>query len=202
MKLNSELLLAAYCQGLFPMAHEDGELYWHDPDPRAILPLGRFHASRSLLRVIRAQKYEIRFDSSFEEVIRGCAAAHPGREETWINEEIITAFMDLHRRGFAHSVESWRGDELCGGLYGVAIRGLFAGESMFSRQRDASKAALFYLVRSLLQDGFILLDVQYMTEHLRGMGAIEISSQSYRARLSQALTLPVRFSGRANPQDQ
>lgn len=197
MRLNAELLLAAYCQGLFPMAHPDGEIYWHDPDPRAILPPAEFHASRSLLRTVRGQKYEIRVNTSFEKVIRRCAAPAPGREETWISDEIVDAYNDLHALGFAHSVEAWQEGVLQGGLYGVAIRGLFAGESMFSSARDASKVALYHLITSMRRDGMVLLDVQFMTEHLRSFGAREISSDLYRAKLAEALARPARFSGTA-----
>jgi leucyl/phenylalanyl-tRNA--protein transferase len=191
--LSSDLLLAAYAQGLFPMAHEDGELYWHDPDPRAILPLDRFHAPRSLERVVKSRRFQIRIDTAFEAVVRHCAASGPGREETWISDEIIDAYTRLHRKGFAHSVEAWYQGGLAGGLYGVALRGLFAGESMFSRKRDASKVALYHLIQGLRQGGFKLLDVQYITEHLRRFGSMEISRIEYRRRLVQAMAAAAQF---------
>ncbi len=175
------------------MAHEDGELYWHDPDPRAIMPLNDFHTPRSLKRTIKKNIFEIRLNTAFADVMAGCAAPAPDREDTWINEDIFEAYGVLHRLGFAHSVETWQDGKLVGGLYGVALHGLFAGESMFSRERDASKVALVYLVEHLKKQGFLLLDIQYMTEHLRRFGAVEIPADVYKARLDVALTLPVSF---------
>lgn len=169
------------------MAHEDGEIYWYDPDPRAILPLDGFHVPRSLRRTMQRGGYVIRVNTAFGEVIRACAEPGPGREETWISGEIIGAYEEMHRLGFAHSVETWVGEELVGGLYGVAIRGLFAGESMFSRVTDGSKVALVYLVERLRGRGFELLDTQFMTEHLRRFGAVEIPRAEYRVRLQGAL---------------
>jgi leucyl/phenylalanyl-tRNA--protein transferase len=193
MQLTLELLLAAYSQGIFPMAHEDGEIYWYDPDPRAILPLDRFHVARSLARTMKGNRFEVSYNGAFEAVIRACARPGLGREESWINEDIMTAYSQLHEFGFAYSVETWLEGELAGGLYGVAIRGLFAGESMFSRATDASKVALVYLVERLKEGGFQLLDVQFMTEHLRRLGAIEISRKEYKRRLAQALQVPARW---------
>jgi leucyl/phenylalanyl-tRNA--protein transferase len=193
MHLSTELLISAYCQGIFPMAQEDGAIYWYDPDPRAILPLDQFHVPRSLRRTIKKAKFEIRFDTVFERVIRACAATGPDREQTWISEEIVAAYTRLNARGFAHSVEAWSDERLVGGLYGVAIRGLFAGESMFSCQTDASKVALVHLVSRLRHQGFQLLDVQFMTEHLRHFGAIEIPSAVYKVRLAAALSVAARF---------
>jgi leucyl/phenylalanyl-tRNA--protein transferase len=194
MALNPELLMAAYAQGVFPMASDDGRIYWYSPDPRAILPLGQLHVSRSLFRLIRQGKYEIRFDTAFADVMAACAAPGPGREQTWINAEIIRAYTELHELGFAHSVEAWEGDRLVGGLYGVSLRGLFAGESMFSRRPDASKAALFYLIRRLREKGFLLLDVQYLTPHLKRLGAIEIPKWRYRQLLKKALEVDAHFN--------
>ncbi len=174
------------------MAHDDG-IYWHDPDPRAILPLDCFHIPRSLERSLRRGAFDIRFDTAFSELIAACAAPAPGRETTWISREIISAYVRLHRAGFAHSVEAWHDDRLVGGLYGVAINSFFAGESMFSRETDASKVALVYLVRRLNERGFVLLDVQYCTDHLRRFGAVEISRGAYRKRLAQALEKRNRF---------
>ena len=175
------------------MAHEDGELYWHDPDPRAIMPLHEFHIPRSLKRTIKNDIFEIRLNTAFAEVMVGCAAPASDREETWINEDIFEAYTHLYQLGFAHSVETWRDGQLVGGLYGVALRGLFAGESMFSRERDASKVALVYLVEHLKKKGFLLLDIQYMTNHLHRFGAVEIPAEAYKARLQVAMTLPVSF---------
>jgi leucyl/phenylalanyl-tRNA--protein transferase len=193
MILTPELLLSAYAQGMFPMAHADGRIHWYAPDPRAILPLDRLHASRSLLRLVRAGKYEARFNTAFADVIVACAAAAPGREQTWISDEIIEAYIWLHELGFAHSVEAWQDEELVGGLYGVALRGFFAGESMFSRRVDASKFALVHLVQRLRDRNFSLLDVQFMTPHLASLGAIEIPRSLYRALLQQALATDTCF---------
>ena len=180
-------LLSAYTQGIFPMAHEDGDIYWYDPDPRAILPLGAFHVPSRLERTVRQNQFEIRRDSAFRAVMEACAAPAPGREETWISPEIIEAYTRLHRLGYAHSVESWQDGNLVGGLYGIAINSFFAGESMFSRERDASKVALVHLVRHLQTRGFLLLDIQFMTEHMRQFGAIEIPQSEYHRRLREAL---------------
>lgn len=193
MQLTPAQLLSAYSQGWFPMAHEDGELYWHQPDPRAILPLTAFHVPRSLQRTLKKTPFVVRRNTAFTAVIHACAAPDADREETWINGEIIAAYEQLHRLGYAHSVETWYDGRLVGGLYGVALRGLFAGESMFSRQTDASKIALVHLVRHLRGRGFQLLDVQYQTDHLARFGAIEISNAAYQARLTRAMQLNVTF---------
>ncbi len=192
MELTPRLLLSAYTQGVFPMAHDDG-IYWYQPDPRAILPLDDFHIPRSLKRTMKKRPFEIYVDNAFEAVMRFCAAPAPGREETWISEEIIVAYTRLHRLGFAHSVECWQNGKLVGGLYGVSIGGFFAGESMFSRQTDASKVALVHLVRRLRQQGFQLLDVQFMTKHLHRFGATEIPDTEYQQRLQQALLVSTQF---------
>ncbi len=193
--LSPDLLLTAYAQGVFPMAHPDGDIYWYDPDPRTILPLDEgFHVSRSLARTVRQGKFEIRIDTDFTAVMRACAQPSAQREETWINEELIYAYTRLHELGFAHSVEVWQDGRLVGGLYGVAIRGLFAGESMFSVQRDSSKVALVHLVQRLRQRRFQLLDTQFMTEHLRQFGAIEIPADNYKIRLAYALTIATKFA--------
>jgi leucyl/phenylalanyl-tRNA--protein transferase len=191
-KLTPELLLSAYSQGVFPMAYDDG-IYWFDPDPRAILPLDGLHISRSLARTLKKGLFEIRVNTAFTAVMQACAAPAAGREDTWISEEIIAAFTNLHNLRFAHSVEAWFEGKLVGGLYGVALRGLFAGESMFSRQKDASKAALVYLVDRLQERGFQLLDVQFMTEHLRRLGAIEVAQADYKKRLQRAMQVRTQF---------
>lgn len=194
--MNVTLLLNAYSQGIFPMADDDGSIYWYDPDPRAILPLKKFHIPRSLTRRIRKGGFEVRFDTAFTEVITACAEPDPDRadrDKTWINQEFIDAYTELHHLDFAHSVETWIDDELVGGLYGVSLRGLFAGESMFSRATDSSKIALVYLIERLRQSGFCLLDIQFMTPHLKRFGAVEISRVEYQARLAQALTVDARF---------
>ena len=187
MQLTPHMLLNAYSQGVFPMAHEDGEIYWYDPDPRAIIPLDGFHVPRRLARTIRRGGFEVRFDSSFRQVMTACAKPAPDRESTWISDEFIEVYSLLHDLGFAHCVETWVADELVGGLYGVTLGGLFAGESMFSRTTDASKIALVYLVERLRRRGFTLLDTQFMTGHLRRFGAVEISRQEYQQRLVKPL---------------
>jgi leucyl/phenylalanyl-tRNA--protein transferase len=192
--LSPDLLLSAYCQGVFPMAHPNGDIYWYDPDPRAILPLDeRFHVSRTLARTVQQGKFEIRIDSDFTAVMQACAELKADREETWINEELIAAYTRLHKMGFAHSVEAWRNGRLVGGLYGVAIRGFFAGESMFSHERDSSKVALVHLVERLRQRRYQLLDTQFMTNHLRTFGALEVPAANYKLRLAYALTIETRF---------
>lgn len=192
--LSPDLLLSAYCQGVFPMAHPNGDIYWYDPDPRAILPLDeRFHVSRSLARTVQQGKFEIRIDYDFTAVMHACAELKADREETWINEEMIAAYTRLHKMGFAHSVEAWRNGRLVGGLYGVAVRGFFAGESMFSHERDSSKVALVHLVERLRQRRYQLLDTQFMTDHLRTFGALEAPAANYKLRLAYALTIETRF---------
>ncbi len=191
--LTPDVLLRAYARGIFPMAHPDGEVYWYAPDPRAILPLDGLHVSTSLKRALRSGRFEVRVDSAFVQVMRACAEARPGRETTWISEELVDAYTRLHRLGFAHSVEAWRDGRLAGGLYGVTLRGLFAGESMFSRERDASKVALVHLAHRLRARGFTLLDTQFLTPHLQRLGAIEIPAAVYQQLLAEALQVPARF---------
>lgn len=194
MKLTPSILLNAYCRGCFPMAEEDGTIYWYDPDPRTIMPLDGLHVSRSLARRIRRGGFAVRFDTAFRQVMIGCAEPAPGREQTWISAEFIDVYTQLHEAGFAHSVETWIDGELAGGVYGVSIGGLFAGESMFSRRTDASKIALAHVVERLRQRGLTLFDVQFTTEHLKRLGAVEIPRSQYRQRLARALTLDVRFA--------
>ena len=190
------LLLNAYSQGIFPMSDDDGTLYWYDPDPRAILPLANFHIPRSLTRRIRKGGFEIRFDTAFTDVMLACAEPAPDRadrDKTWISAEFIEVYSQLHHLGFAHSVETWIDGELVGGLYGVSLRGLFAGESMFSRATDSSKIALVYLVERMVERGFSLLDLQFMTEHLKRFGAELIPADEYLELLLDALETDCRF---------
>lgn len=187
--LTPQLLLAAYTQGIFPMDVE-GEIAWFSPDPRAILPLDGFRASKTLRQTCRSGRFEIRVDAAFSDVIRLCADRD---EETWISDEIVHTYEELHRCGMAHSVEAWQDKRLAGGLYGVVVGGAFFGESMFYRARDASKAALAALVERLQQRRFALLDVQWMTEHLRRFGAVEISREEYLKRLAAAVRLRREF---------
>jgi leucyl/phenylalanyl-tRNA--protein transferase len=193
-ELTPELLLYTYSQGIFPMGHDDGEIYWYDPDQRAIIPLDdNFHVPRSLARRVRQGGFEVRVDSAFRAVITACAEPGEDREHTWITPAIIDVYCELHQWGYAHSVETWIDGELVGGLYGVTVGGLFAGESMFSRATDSSKIALVHLVERLRVGGFTLLDTQFMTEHLRRFGAVEIARAEYQKRLQQALITPALF---------
>jgi leucyl/phenylalanyl-tRNA--protein transferase len=188
--LTTELVLRAYRVGYFPMADSrTGEISWYSPDPRAIIPLDGLHVSRSLRNRINKRTYDVRIDTAFEDVIRSCA----GRKETWISQEIIDVFVELHRQGYAHSVESWDSGKLTGGLYGVSIGGAFFGESMFSLMTDASKVALVFLVVHLRDSGFTLLDVQFITRHLASLGAMEISRSVYFEKLHRALSAGVSF---------
>ena len=195
MQLTPDLLLSAYSQGAFPMGDPDGSIYWYDPNPRAVIPLDeRFHVPRSLARRIRQGGFEVRINSAFRQVMLACAEPDNGRETTWITDDIVDAYCTLHQLGFAHSVETWIEGELVGGLYGVTVGGLFAGESMFSRATDASKIALVHLVEHLRRGGFCLLDTQFMTEHLRRFGTFEISRAEYKKRLHAALEIAANFS--------
>lgn len=188
-----DVLLAAYASGWFPMAVEPGEIRWYSPDPRGILPLERFRASKRLSRVVRQGRFEIRIDHDFAAVIHACAE-RPDEDGSWIDEEIVESYCALHRHGFAHSVEAWEGGALVGGLYGVALGGAFFGESMFHRVTDASKVALAALVERLRSGGFVLLDTQWVTEHLARFGAIEIPRQRYLALLESAIRIRAQFA--------
>jgi len=191
-EVTPELILYAYSQGFFPMGDEDGEIYWYDPDPRAIMPLDAFHVPRSLARRIRKGGFEVRVDSAFRQVIRACAEPRPDHG-VWITEPILERYCELHRLGYAHSVETWINGELVGGLYGVALGGFFAGESMFSRAADSSKIALVHLVERLVSGGFVLLDTQFTTKHLQRFGTIEIPRAVYQQRLQFALQIDAIF---------
>lgn len=193
--LTSELLLRAYAMGIFPMARSrhDSRLYWIDPDQRGILPLAEFHVPRSLRKALKRQDFEIRCDTAFEQVMEGCGTSTPDRPDTWINDEIVRLFVELNRVGMAHSVETWRDGRLVGGLYGLSLGGAFFGESMFSRETDASKVALVHLVARLKHGKYLLLDTQFVTEHLARFGAVEIPRHDYLLRLNQALEVPAVF---------
>lgn len=193
--ITPQLLLRAYSIGLFPMAEsaEDDQLFWVDPEKRAIFPLDTFIVSRSLAKTVRSDRFEVVVDRDFDAVIEACAAPAPDREKTWINDEIRRLYRELFDMGFAHTVECWREGQLVGGLYGVALRGAFFGESMFHRERDASKVALTHLVARLRAGGFHLLDTQFMTTHLASLGAIEISRESYHRALEEALCVVANF---------
>ncbi|HEY1476196.1 MAG TPA: leucyl/phenylalanyl-tRNA--protein transferase [Chthoniobacterales bacterium] len=185
----ASLLLEAYCTGIFPMAMENGDIAWFSPDPRGIIPLDAFHIPHGLKRSLKKGGFRIRLNTAFEAVIRACGE----RSETWISEEIIESYINLHRLGFAHSVEAWLENELAGGLYGVSVYGAFFGESMFHKVPDASKVALVGLVNRLNERGFRLLDTQYVTGHLTMFGAVEISRPKYMRLLKQALALDCKF---------
>ncbi|HEV2054508.1 MAG TPA: leucyl/phenylalanyl-tRNA--protein transferase [Methylomirabilota bacterium] len=192
LTLTPEGVELAYRHGIFPMADErSGEVLWFRPDPRAIIPLDGFHVSQSLARSIKRATFEIRFDTDFEGVMRGCADRPEG---TWISDRFVEVYAALHRAGKAHSVEAWREGRLVGGVYGLALGGAFMAESMFHRETDASKVALAALVPRLREQGFILLDVQYLTPHLESLGAVEITRREYERRLERALGLPCRFA--------
>ncbi len=193
--LTPQLLLGAYASGIFPMAESrnDPDLYWIDPDVRGILPLDDFHIPRRLRKTLRTAPFEIRCDDDFLGTIRGCAEPQGARAETWINDEIERLYNALFELGFAHSVECWEDGELIGGLYGVSLGGAFFGESMFSRARDASKVALCHLAARLRKGGFVLLDSQFVTDHLLQFGAVEIDRADYKSRLAAALKVDGEF---------
>jgi leucyl/phenylalanyl-tRNA---protein transferase len=189
-QLTPDILVRAYAAGVFPMAEsaDDPELFWVDPRRRGILPLDAFHVPRRLRRVVRRRIFEIRCDSAFEEVIRACGEASEKRPNTWINDEIVRLYAALFARGAAHTVECWRDGELAGGLYGVSLGAVFFGESMFSRENEASKVARLRL------GGFRLLDTQFLTPHLARFGGIEISRARYHRLLAEALSYRGVFS--------
>ncbi len=201
LDITPELLLRAYAAGIFPMAEtRDTEtLYWFDPDERGVLPLDRFHVPRSLRKVVRRRVFEVRCNSAFAEVVTACAEPTAERPDSWINGRIQRLVNQLHAMGAAHSMESWRDGELVGGLYGITLGGAFFGESMFSRRSDASKVALVHLVARLRMGGYRLLDAQFMTPHLRRLGAVSISKAEYRRRLNAALKVPARFVAARRP---
>lgn len=193
--LTPESLLAAYAQGIFPMAEsrDKDRVHWIDPQRRGIFPLYNFHISRSLARKIRRSTFTIRTNTAFSSVVEGCA----DRQETWINGPLFRLYVSLHQMRRAHSLEVWQGDDLVGGVFGITLGGAFFGESMFSRQTDASKVALAYLVERLDRAGFRLFDAQFLTPHLQGLGAVEISREEYRHLLKSALARTADFEAAA-----
>ena len=193
--LTPDLLLCAYASGLFPMANDrdDPTIHWIDPRRRGIIPLDRLHVPRSLQKVIHRKTFEVRTDTAFDAVIRSCAEIRADRPRTWLNDELIDLYCELYSRRYAHSVECWIGDRLAGGVYGISLGGAFFGESMFSRERDASKVALVALVDRLNDGGYQLLDTQFITDHLRQFGAVEISRDAYHRRLRRALKVVAVF---------
>lgn len=198
--ITPDLLLRAYMAGVFPMAETrgDAEIFWVDPRRRGIFPIGRFHSSRSLRRTIRSESFRPTIDRAFSAVVAACA----DREETWINARIESLYAQLHEAGHAHSLEVWEGEQLVGGVYGVAMGGAFFGESMFSHRSDASKVALAFLMDRLQQGGFTLFDTQFLTPHLKSLGAVEISRDAYHKQLRKAVAVAADFTGPETPSPQ
>jgi leucyl/phenylalanyl-tRNA--protein transferase len=195
-EITPELLLRAYACGIFPMAEsvDDPTLFWVEPKLRGVIPLESFRVPSRLARTVRSDSFAVTVDTAFNAVIDGCAAPQPGRDNTWINRRIRELYIALHELGHCHSIEVWQGDTLVGGLYGVRLGSAFFGESMFHVARDASKVALVHLVARLIAGGFVLLDTQFVTDHLRGFGAIEIPRRRYRALLDVAVEGRADFS--------
>jgi leucyl/phenylalanyl-tRNA--protein transferase len=194
-RIPTDLLLKAYASGVFPMAESaaDPEVFWVRPETRGIIPLDAFHVPKSLAKAIRQGRFTVTFDADFEGVIDGCAETGEARRNTWINGPIREAYVELYRRGHCHSVEAWHGGELAGGLYGVSLGRAFFGESMFSRQRDASKTCLVHLVERLNEQHFALLDTQFTTDHLKRFGAVDVPRRKYEKLLEKALVGEARF---------
>lgn len=199
-EITPKVLLQAYASGYFPMADtaQSAALYWYDPELRGQLPIAGFHVSRRLRKTVRRQRFDITFDRDFSGVIHGCAEPAKGRRQTWINAGIIELFEELHDMGYAHSVEAWRDGELVGGVYGLAIGGAFFAESMFSRRTNASKVALVHLVARLWKQGYVLLDTQFLNDHLLQFGAYEITRAEYKEKLAEALEKDCQFSPEAS----
>jgi leucyl/phenylalanyl-tRNA--protein transferase len=194
--LDPETLLSAYAQGVFPMADRDGVVRFYTADPRGVIPLDppdAFHVPGTLRQTVRQGKFDVRVDHAFEATMRGCMTGHDGG--TWISDDLVRAYVRLHKLGFAHSVEAWQDGELAGGLYGVSLGGAFFGESMFHRRTDASKVALVHLVDRLRARGYELLDTQATTPHLRRFGCVDIPARDYLRRLEQALEKECSFGG-------
>jgi leucyl/phenylalanyl-tRNA--protein transferase len=198
-QLTPQVLLRAYAEGLFPMAErrDDPALYWVSPEMRGVIPLRGFHVPHRLARTVRSEYFTVTTDRAFTAVMEACAAPAPGREQSWINDEILRLYTALAASGHAHSVECWRDGELVGGLYGVCLGAAFFGESMFSRTRDASKVALVHLVGRLIAGGYRLLDTQFLTGHLARFGAVEISRAAYLEKLADAIAREAYFPASA-----
>ena len=201
--LTPDMLLKAYAVGVFPMAEDRGdpELFWVDPRMRGIISLERFHVPRRLRRTVRSGRFEVTFDRDFEGVIEGCAASTAGRPRTWINDRIIELYTSLHHSRHAHSVECRRDGELVGGLYGVSLKRVFFGESMFSEAHDASKVALVHLAARLIAGGYSFIDTQFITKHLSRFGAVEVPRNEYRVMLAEALRGEATFANGAGAAD-
>jgi leucyl/phenylalanyl-tRNA--protein transferase len=195
-RIPTDLLLKAYASGVFPMAESasDPEVFWVRPETRGIIPLDGFHVPKSLAKTLRKGLFDIRFDSDFEATIDACAEKREERTSTWINAPIRQAYVELHHMDHAHSVEAWRDDRLVGGLYGVSLGRVFFGESMFSRETDASKVCLVHLVERLKARNFVLLDTQFTTEHLKRFGAVDVPRAKYETMLAEALKGSATFN--------
>jgi leucyl/phenylalanyl-tRNA--protein transferase len=194
-EITPQVLLKAYSCGIFPMAEsaDDPALYWIEPQQRGVLPLDGLHIPRRLLRTVRTTTFRVKVDSDYDGVIDGCAAPRAGRMSTWINTRIRTLYRELFDLGACHTVEVWNGDKMVGGLYGVALKSAFFGESMFSTERDASKIALVHLAARLIRGGFTLLDTQFVTDHLRQFGTIELDRMTFQRELENALEKDADF---------
>ena len=194
VRLDPQTLLSAYAQGVFPMADHAGEIHFYTADPRGIIPLNAFHVPHTLGQLLRKNPpvFDVRFNFDFKATMEGCMTGHEGG--SWINRDLIEAYAGLHELGFAHSVEAWSDNQLVGGLYGVSLGGAFFGESMFTRARDASKVCLVHLVNRLNERGFVLLDTQATTGHLKRFGAIDIAAAEYLMRLRKALARECHFA--------
>ena len=196
IEITPQVLLKAYSCGIFPMAEsaDDPALYWIEPQHRGVLPLDQVHFPRRLLRTVRTTPLTVKIDTAYDAVIDGCSASRPGRTTTWINARIRNLYRELFERGACHTVEVWNGEQLVGGLYGVALKGAFFGESMFSFERDASKIALVHLVARLMAGGFVLLDTQFTTDHLKQFGTIELERDDFQIALEKALQVDADFN--------
>jgi len=202
-RLTPANIIKAYSVGIFPMAenYSDQKIYWINPQNRGILPLGGLHISKSLRKTIKRKSFNVTYNYNFRHIIQECAKIGSRRPETWINQEIMEAYIELHKIGYAHSIECWKDNKIVGGLYGIALGGAFFGESMFSQQSNASKIALVHLVAILKDRGFILLDTQFTSDHLETMGVIEISREDYLKKLKNALAKsPVFYQKYTNHQ--
>ncbi|MDH4982562.1 leucyl/phenylalanyl-tRNA--protein transferase [Hyphomicrobium sp. D-2] len=195
IEITPQVLLKAYTCGIFPMAEsaDDPALFWIEPQHRGILPLNRIHVPKRLARTLRTTHLKVKIDTDIDRVIDGCAGSRPGRRSTWINDRIRTLYRELFNLGHCHTVETWDGDRLVGGLYGVALNGAFFGESMFSFERDASKIALLHLAARLIHGRFRLLDTQFVTDHLRQFGTVELNREEFHRALEQALDTDADF---------
>jgi leucyl/phenylalanyl-tRNA---protein transferase len=196
IEITPQVLLKAYSCGIFPMAEsaDDPALYWIEPQHRGVLPLQAAHFPRRLLRTVRTTPLTVKIDTNYDGIIDGCSTPRPGRTTTWINKRIRNLYRELFDRGACHTVEVWNEERLVGGLYGVALKGAFFGESMFSVERDASKIALTHLVARLIAGGFILLDTQFTTDHLRQFGTVELEREDFQVELEKALAGDGRFN--------